>query len=137
MHPLIISGLSSIGCSLLDQTLSKIRNNEQGFVNFKAIMQRLSRKGRAQQTIFEMKAELLEAINNDPLLNEFRESPNSAVSVSIDPHGRCLFKENGKEILTCSRDSNLGKLGLAFFNLSQLGVPALEQSSEVYLENVA
>lgn len=100
-------------------------------------MQRLSRKGCAQQTIYEMKAELLESINNDPLLNEFRESPNSAVSVSIDSNGRCLFKENGKEILTCSRDSNLGKLGLAFFNLSQLGIPALEQSSEVYLENVA
>ena len=137
MHPLIISGLSSIGSSLLEQTLSKIRNNEHGVINFKAIMQHLSRKGRAHETIFSMKSELLDAINRDPLLNEFRSSPNSPVSVSIDHHGRCLFKENGQTILTCSRDSNLGKLGLAFFNLSQLGIPTLEQSSEVYLENVA
>ncbi len=137
MHPLIISGLSSIGSSLLEQTLSKIRNNEHGVFNFKAIMQHLSRKGCARQTIQSMKADLLETIQNNPLLNEFRESHNSAISVSQDPHGRCLFKENGTPILTCSRDSNLGKMGLAFFNLSQLGIPTQEQSKEVYLENVA
>ena len=137
MHPLIMSGLSSIGSSLLDQTLSKIRNNERGFINFKAIMQHLSRKGCAHETIFRMKADLLEAINSNPLLNEFRESSNSTISISIDQQGRCLFKENGHLILTCSRDSNLGKAGLAFFNLSQLGIPKQEQSTEVYLENIA
>ena len=137
MHPLIMSGLSSIGSSLLDQTLNKIRNNERGVINFKAIMQHLSRKGCARETISRMKADLLEAINTNPLLNEFRESANSAISVSIDPQGRCLFKENGHPILTCSRDSSLGKAGLAFFNLSQLGIPHQEQASEVYLENIA
>lgn len=137
MHPLIISGLSSIGSSLLEQTLSKIRNNEHGVINFKAIMQHLSRKGCARQTIDRMKADLLETMRNNPLLNEFRESHTSAISVSQDPQGRCLFRENGNPILTCSRDSNLGKMGLAFLNLSQLGIPAQEQPKEVYLENIA
>ncbi len=137
MHPLIISGLSSIGSSLLDQTLSKIRNNEHGVINFKAIMQHLSRKGCAQSTVYRLKADLLESINNNPLLGEFRTSSNSLISISQDLQGRCLFKEDGKVILTCSRDSNLGQMGLAFFNLSQLGIPAAEQSKEVYLENIA
>lgn len=137
MHPLIISGLSSIGSSLLEQTLNKIRNNEHGVINFKAIMQHLSRKGRATETVYRMKADLLEAIHNDPLLNEFREKQDSAISISLDRQGRCLFKEDGHLIVTCSRDSNLGKMGLAFYNLSQLGIPAQEQTKEIYLEKVA
>jgi len=137
MHPLIINGLSTIGTSLLDQTLDKIRSNEHKVINFNAIMQHLSRKGCAKETLTSMKTDLFNAIINDPLLNEFRNSPTSTLSITIDAKGRCAFQENGKSILTCSRDSNLGKLGLAYFNLSQLAIPTQEQSKEVYLENIA
>ena len=137
MHPLIINGLSTIGTSLLDQTLDKIRSNEHKVINFNAIMQHLSRKGCAKETLTNMKADLFTAIINDPLLNEFRNSPTSTLSITIDARGRCAFQEDGKSILTCSRDSNLGKLGLAYFNLSQLAIPTQEQSKEVYLENIA
>jgi hypothetical protein len=137
MHPLILSGLSSIGTSLLDQTLNKIRNNERGVFNFKAIMQHLSRKGCAVETVRHLQADLLESIKANPLLNEFRNKPNSTISIALEPSGRCIFKEDGQPILTCSRDSSLGKLGLAYYNLSQLGVPASEQAKEVYLENIA
>ncbi len=137
MHPLIINGLSTIGTSLLDQTLDKIRSNEHKIINFNAIMQHLSRKGCAKETINNMKADLLDAILNDPLLNEFRNSTTSVLSITIDTKGRCSFQEDGKTILTCSRDSNLGKLGLAYFNLSQLAIPPQEQNKEVYIENIA
>ena len=137
MHPLIINGLSTIGTSLLDQTLDKIRSNEHKVINFNAIMQHLSRKGCAKETLISMKTDLFNAIINDPLLNEFRNSPTSTLSITIDARGRCAFQEDGKSILTCSRDSNLGKLGLAYFNLSQLAIPTQEQSKEVYLENIA
>lgn len=137
MHPLIISGLSTIGTSLLDQTLDKIRSNDHKVINFNAIMQHLSRKGCKKETLNSMKADLYNTIINDPLLNEFRNSTTSILSITIDPRGRCLFQEDGKPILTCSRDSNLGKLGLAYFNLSQLAIPTQEQNKEVYLENIA
>lgn len=137
MHPLIISGLSTLGTSLLDQTLDKIRSNEHKVINFNAIMKHLSRKGCAKETLNNMKADLLNAILDDPLLNEFRNSTTSILSITIDHKGRCSFQEDGKTILTCSRDSNLGKLGLAYFNISQLAIPTHEQNKEVYLENIA
>ncbi|MDR0755485.1 MAG: hypothetical protein LBE99_01030 [Puniceicoccales bacterium] len=84
-----------------------------------------------------MKAELLEGIHTDPLLNEFRNDPNSVISIAMDPQGRCIFNENGKVILTCSRDSLLGKMGIAYFNLSQLSIPHNQRLTEVYLENIA
>ena len=84
-----------------------------------------------------MKAELLESIQADPLFNEFRKHSNSVISVSIDPQGRCAFKENGNPMLTCSRDSSLGKMGIAYFNISQLSIPSNQQLKEVYLENIA
>ena len=137
MHPLIISGLSSIGTSLLDQTLNKIRNIEAGTINFHAILQRLSKKGCAVETCNRMKADLLEGIRSNPLFNEFFKDPNTAIAISIDPQGRCSFKENGKLMLTCSRDSNLGKMGIAYFNVAQLSIPSNQQLKEVYLENIA
>jgi hypothetical protein len=137
MNPLIVSGLSSIGVSLLDQTLGRIRNIEPYSLNFNAILNRLSRKGCAKVTLDNMKTELLEAIHTNPLLNEFRNQPDSLLSISLDPHGRCTFRENGQIILTCSRESSLGKLGVAFFNLSQISLPNNQPLTEVYLENVA
>ncbi|MDR0646982.1 MAG: hypothetical protein LBF43_00910 [Puniceicoccales bacterium] len=137
MHPLIISGLSNIGTSLLEQTLNKIRSIETCTLNLNAILARLSRKGCAKETFNKMKAELLEGIQTDPLLNEFRNDPNSVISIVMDPQGRCVFNENGKIILTCSRDSLLGKMGIAYFNLSQLSIPNNQRLTEVYLENIA
>ncbi|MDR0393506.1 MAG: hypothetical protein LBH52_04775 [Puniceicoccales bacterium] len=137
MHPLIISGLSNIGTSLLEQTLNKIRSIDTCTLNLSAILNRLSRKGCARETFNKMKAELLEGIHTDPLLNEFRNDLNSVISIVVDPQGRCAFSENGKVILTCSRDSLLGKMGIAYFNLSQLSILNNQRLTEVYLENIA
>lgn len=137
MHPVIISGLSNLGTSLLEQTLGKIRNVEANSLNFNVILNHLAKTKRAESTFTQMRTELLSAIQNDPLLNEFRSSPHSEVSVSIDQHGRCAFKEDGEAILTCSKDSDLGKLGIAYFNLSQLSIPKNQQLTEIYLENIA
>ena len=133
MHPLIITGLSNIGTSLLEKNLSKIRNLETCTFNLKAIMDHLSKKGCAKETLRRLMKELATNILSDPLLNEFRHNTDKQLTLQIDEYGRCTFKEDGKPILTCSRDSSLGKTGMAFLNLSQ--VYNNKQLTEINIEN--
>ena len=133
MHPLIITGLSNIGTSLLEQTLNKIRNIESCTFNLRAIMEHLSKRGCAKSTIRRMLNELATHILVDPLLNEFRQNTKTQLSLTTDSCGRCTFKEDGKPILTCSRDSSLGKMGIAFLNLSQ--IHNHQQLTEINIEN--
>lgn len=135
VHTWIVNGLADMGLSLLERTMRQRREDEKGIFHFPLIMHRLSKKGCKDAVIQQMQVELMEDIQKDPLLEEFRKREDSVITFERDPHGRCLVKEDQQPILTCSRESRLGKLGLAYWHLQHLKEPS--PNEEKIYEKVA
>ena len=125
MHPLIISGLTSLGGSLLERTFAKATSTceTESFERvFGKLSEKLSSTSKESNLLECARSEMAELIMGDPLLSEFRVDKDAELTVSKDENGRCVFKEGKKTILTCSTESDLGKLGLAYLNLDQTGM---------------
>ncbi len=135
VHTWIVNGLADMDVSLLERMMRQKREDEKGIFHFPLIMRRLSEKGCKDTVIQQMQTELMEDVQKDPLLEEFRKREDSVITFERDPHGRCLVKEDQQPILTCSRESRLGKLGLAYWHLQNL--KETSPSEEKIYEKVA
>ena len=135
VHTWIVNGLANIGTSFLEQALHPKKESEKYVFNFEAIMAHLEKKGCKESVIRQMQTELLEEAQKEPLLEEFRKADDSRITFDRDGFGRCLVKENDRPILRCSRDSRLGRLGLAYYQLEQMKSEA-RRAKKGY-ENVA
>ncbi len=135
MHKLAIRSLSDIGVPFLEQAIRRAKSDQKGAFHFKPIMDNLAKKGCLQEVMQEMKTSILTDIHNNPLLSEFRSDAKSTLNLEIDEQGRCIIKENGQVLLTCSRDAALGELCLAYYHLLQFEAPV--SAKEIPLEFVA
>lgn len=116
----IVNGLTDIGMSLWEQALHSKERSEQEVRNFEAIMAHLDRENYTASEIRQIREALTEAVQKEPLLQEFRKSDDSTITFERDTFDRCLVKENDKPILRCSRESRIGRIGLVYCRLEQM-----------------
>lgn len=135
MHKLAIRSLADIGVPFLEQAIRRAKSDQKGAFHFKPIMDNLIKKGFFQEVMHDMKTSILTDIHNNPLLSEFRSDAKSTLNLEINEQGRCIIKENGRVLLTCSRDATLGELCLAYYNLLRFETPV--STKEILLEFVS